>query len=120
MPLKWEHFKKRLPEIENRKTDVMMDISLYEENGVYTQFICVEMEGESQIPSDMKRITIPEKNYLYHLHNGKRENIANTFGAMYDYAKFNGLSAGKMKIDKGYTVEGKELEHHLYIELPWT
>lgn len=117
MPLKWEEFKSRLVYINQRKSDVMMDISLEEKNTMYTQCICVEVPYDAEIPEGMEKITIPSARYLHHNHVGSLASIAETFGKMYQYGKESGLDLDTMKIDMGYTTSGNESTHDLYIKL---
>ncbi len=95
-----------------------MDISLAKEGERYTQCICVETEqSDLPLPDGMEEIEIPAKKYLYHQHRGSVQEIANTFGEMYEWARDEHLKAGDFKIDIGYTDNGKEQVHQLLIEI---
>lgn len=43
--------------------------------------------------------------------------IAATFGAMYAWAREQGLAVSEFRIDVGYTPSGVETEHDLYVGL---
>ncbi|WP_244535131.1 effector binding domain-containing protein [Gracilibacillus kekensis] len=117
MPVKWDIFKNHVTEIENRKTNVMMDISLKQQHGIYTQFICAETDDHASVPNGMQMQKIPTHHYLHHLHHGSLVGIAETFGEMYQYGKDNGIELENMKIDIGYTIQGNETHHDLYIKI---
>ena len=117
MPVKWEEFKSRLTEIKQRKTDIMMDISLEKLEQTYTQCICVEVEQDAEVPKGMEKMVIPSASYLHHKHEGSLVAIAQTFGDMYQYGKEHELALEEMKIDIGYTIQGTETSHDLYIKI---
>ncbi|SMO37094.1 GyrI-like domain-containing protein [Fodinibius sediminis] len=117
MPTAWKLFKERLTEIAGRKNDVMMDLSLDVADGRYRQFIGVEVEGDPHLPDDMEKVTIPSQTYIYEHHEGDITDIAQTFGAMYDWAEQQEVDAGDFKIDYGYTRDRPESPHDLYIKI---
>ncbi len=117
MPVKWDEFNNRLAEVKQRKSDTMMDISLEENDAIYTQCICVEVENQAEVPEGMEMIVIPSASYLYHKHEGSLVSIAQTFGEMYQYGKEHELALETMKIDIGYTMQGDETIHDLYIKI---
>ena len=117
MPRAWKSFLERQGEIEGRVDDGFMDISLREEDGAYQQLICAEVSELAAAPQGMVGMEIPRQRYLHQRHSGPVEEIADTFGRMYDWAKENRLRAGSFKIDKGYTLEGQAEEHELYIRV---
>ncbi|WP_208589925.1 GyrI-like domain-containing protein [Gracilibacillus suaedae] len=117
MPVKWEEFKNRLVKIKQRKTDIMMDISLEKHESNYTQCICVEVEQDAEVPEGMEKLVIPSASYLHHKHEGSLVSIAQTFGEMYQYGKKHELALEDVKIDIGYTIQGTETSHDLYIKI---
>lgn len=117
MPPSWEKAKERLNEIEGRKEDVMMDVSLDVTEGQYTQLIGVEVEKDSEVPDKMEKVDIPIQKYIYEQHQGALEGIAETFGRMYDWAEENDIEAGDFKIDYGYRKGNSDLVHELYIKV---
>lgn len=117
MPPSWEKAKERLNEIEGRKEDVMMDVSLDVTEGQYTQLIGVEVEKDSEVPDKMEKVDIPIQKYIYEQHQGALEGIAETFGRMYDWAEENDIEAGDFKIDYGYRKGNSDQVHELYIKV---
>lgn len=117
MPKTWQEFKNRLDELSDRKSDVMMDISLDVTDGRYTQLIGVEVEKSAAVPDGMEKVEIPTQSYIYHQHEGDLSGIAESFGKMYDWAKEREIGTGEFKIDCGYRKDGTETEHALFIRV---
>jgi len=113
----WERAKERLTEIENRKEDVMMDLSLEVVDGQYTQLVGVEVEGAAITPGGMEEVSIPLQEYIYYQHEGELSGIGQSFGKMYDWAEEHDIEAGDFKIDYGYLPDGSETEHELYVKI---
>lgn len=117
MPPSWEKAKERMDEIEGRKEDVMMDVSLDVTDGQYTQLIGVEVDKYSEVPDGMEKVDIPTQKYIYEQHQGALEGIAETFGRMYNWVEEHDIEAGDFKIDYGYFRDGSEEKHDLYIKI---
>jgi predicted transcriptional regulator YdeE len=117
MPSSWEKAKERLDEIEGRKDDVMMDVSLDVTDGQYTQLIGVEVEKGSVVPDEMEKVDIPTQKYIYEQHQGALEGIAETFGRMYDWAEEHDVKTGDFKIDYGYLKDNTDHVHDLYVKV---
>ncbi len=118
MPAAWEHMFKKYAEIQNRKDDILMDVSLNKSGDTYTQFIGVEVFQNGQaVPEGMQTIQIPAKKYLHYKHKGSLKEIAHSFGKMYEWAEEQNLKTEDFKLDIGYTPSGKEETHDLYIEI---
>lgn len=117
MPVAWREFFSRHTEIEYRYGDAFVDISLDKVGDEYLQLICTEVSRVKRIPDGMRAIEIPAQSYIYHRHVGPVTGIAESFGKMYDWAHDSEHTAGEFKIDVGYTAEGDESEHDLYIGL---
>ena len=119
MPEEWDRLFAKADLIHSRKTDTFMDISFGKNQyGIYTQFIGAAVSGsEGVVPEGMQRIEISAMECLHHQHSGPLEDIADTFGKMYDWAKENDINTGEFKIDEGYTPEKNEPTHELYIEI---
>lgn len=118
MPEAWNTLFERYKEIPVRTDEVLMDISFGKKNDIYTQCIAAEVAGNNpKIPEGMELIRVPQKKYLHYRHTGPLKEIAASFGKMYDHAKEKNLPVGDFKLDIGYTPEGKENHHDLFIEL---
>lgn len=113
----WQQFKERLDEVEDRKNDEMMDISLNESEGVYTQLIGVEVPAEAEVPDGMTKIIIPPKKYVWYQHPGELTKIGESFGKMYEWAEQQGIEIGDFKLDIGYRKDNSEKMHDLFIQV---
>lgn len=117
MPKAWRRFISKIEDIPQRKTDVMMDISLEKSGHLYTQLICVEVNRYEPTPEGMIGLHIPAQKYIHHQHAGSVYDIAASFGKMYQWAKTNGYRAGDFKLDMGYLADGSEDTHELHIKI---
>lgn len=117
MRQEWSTFFDRALSIPNRVNEYALDISLSVDNGVYTQLICAEVSEAAQIPNGMVFREIPAQYCIYYRHQGALEQIADSFGKMYQWAKAQGLEALDFKIDHGYTSDGSEDGHDLYLAI---
>ena len=117
MPKAWRAFLARRNEIKHRASDRFVDISLSEEEGEYNQLIGAEVSAVEDIPADMIAVEIPAQKYVHEHHMGPAAEIAATFGKMYAWARENHLAVDTFKVDIGYTFDGKESEHDLYVRI---
>lgn len=118
MPRAWATFISRHEEIRNRVNDRFMDVSLEETDGRYTQFICAEVSSIAEVPSGMEGVEFPAQKYVYLRHTGSLPEIAESFGKMYEWADSAGISTDEFKLDEGYTKDGTEDGHDLFIRHP--
>ncbi|MEX0720452.1 MAG: effector binding domain-containing protein [Balneolaceae bacterium] len=118
MPEAWQLFFSRYQEIENRVNNRLIDLSLRKEKDVYTQLLCVEVSNaDDPVPEGMIITTIPQKKYLHYKHTGSLEDIATSFGKMYNWGKEQNLTTTDFKLDIGYKPKNNERNHDLYIEI---
>lgn len=117
MPKAWQIFFELYNEIDNRMSNSLIDISLKKENNIYTQFICIEVKDSNSKHPKFTTIQIPRKQYLHYTHTGSLEDIASAFGEMHNWCHKMQLGFSDFKLDVGYTPDGNEKSHDLYIEL---
>lgn len=117
MPQAWKQWFQRYDEVKGKTGQGSIDASLAVQDDLYFQLVCSEVNDPQDVPTDMICIDIPSKRYVFAEHRGPLEAIADSFGAMYQWAKSRGHQAGDFKLDIGYTQSGKEAIHQLYIEL---
>lgn len=117
MPRAWLNFFKRSGDIKNKVNNTFIDISLDKRDDKYTQLICAEVSEFGDIPSDMEVVTVPKQQYIYHRHTGTLQEIASSFGKMYDWAAEHEHDAGDFKIDVGYTKDRSESGHDLFVRI---
>lgn len=116
MPEAWRRLFKHLPEIEHHELPCV-DISYGVENGIYTQYVAVPVNELGNYPDFMEVVTVPEMTALHHEHKGDLTEIPNAFSAMYEFADNRGWETDEFKLDFGFTPNGSEKSHDLYIRL---
>ena len=117
MPDAWQHFIGRRAEIDDAVSETFIDVSLEKNEGEYLQRVGAQVAQVRHIPEGMSAVEIPAQPYTHHKHEGPADGIAETFGAMYDWAQQHQQPAGDFKLDAGYTASGGEREHDLFIGL---
>lgn len=115
MPKAWREFAAKHTAIEYRSSDTFIDVSLEKSGDEYLQLICTRVSRVGRVPNGMRAIEIPAQRYVYYRHVGPARTIAESFGKMYDWAREYGHPVGEFKVDIGYTLQGDETEHDLYI-----
>ena len=117
IPKAWKRLGKQLEEIPHRVGDVMTEISMGAKDGMYTELVGVEVDGNGTLPEEMVTARIPVQTYIHHRHQGPLEEIARTFGKILEWAEEKGYDTADFKIDHGYLREGSESEHDLYVKI---
>lgn len=117
MPEAWRRFLPRRDEIENRAGETFVDVSLDKVDDVYHQIVGALVSKADRVPEGMRAVEIPAQRYIHHRHVGPVREIADSFGAIYTWARDHGHPAAELKVDVGYTVAGGEMEHDLYVGL---
>lgn len=117
IPKAWQQLFKQDAELKRIKIAPYLDASLDIIDSKYLQLVGIAVREASSIPRDLVGIHIPAQRLLHHRHAGATATIGETFGAMYFWADQNGLKLSEFKVDMGYTPDGGEKEHDLYIGL---
>lgn len=117
MPRVWKEFVLRYAEIKNRIDDTFIDISLQKEGDEFIQLVCAEVLVIEDVPQGMVGLEIPSQRYIYFRHVGPVAQITTSFGKMHEWADKNGQAVDDFKLDRGYTKEGLEQEHDLFIRI---
>ncbi len=117
MPETWQEFIARHAEIEHQVRGVFVDVSLDKIGNEYLQLVGTQVSQVAHIPAQMKAVEIPPQRYIRYRHVGPVSGIAESFGRMYEWARKHGHDVGEFKLDFGYTAEGGESEHDLYVGL---
>lgn len=117
MPKAWKTLLARLEEIPHQASDRLVDVSLERRGDHYRQVIGAVVNRIERCPEGMTTIYIPPQRLVFHRHEGPVTGIADTFGEMLDWAREQGVETSDFKIDVGYTPEGTETRHDLYVGL---
>jgi len=113
----WLILRERAHEIPHRVNDHFIDLSLGQKNGNQVRFIGAEVTEVCQPPEGMTDLQVPHQTYLHSRHDGPVEEIAHSFGAIYQWARTNGVVVEEFKIDEGYTLDAREAHHELYVRV---
>lgn len=92
------------------------EASRQSDEGLYEETIGYILDGE-EAPAGLAVVELPAGRYIRFRHDGPLAEIAQSFAEMYDFAEQNGLEAGSLRLDIGYTPAGLEREHDLFIAL---
>lgn len=82
-------------------------------DSAYLQLVGVPLREGAAVPHGFTAVHIPAQKLLRHRHVGTVAGIADSFGAMYAWARQHGVALGDFKLDFGYLPSGDETEHEL-------
>ena len=117
MPKAWKTFFARSDDIAHRVGETFIDITLGRREGVSDELLCSEVSEIGRVPEEMIALEIPAQSYLHHRAAGPAHSIASAHGEMLAWARANGCSLDEFKLDFGYTKDGSENEHELYVKV---
>jgi predicted transcriptional regulator YdeE len=117
VPLAWQELFGRHTEIEYRTESAFVDASLHVSDGEYLQLVGAEVSRVATVPYEMWAVEVSGGLFLHHRHEGPVTDIAGSFGDMYRWAREKGAAAGEFKVDIGYTIDGRERSHDLFVAL---
>ncbi|QDG54656.1 hypothetical protein FIV42_29115 [Persicimonas caeni] len=84
-----ERLLDRLDEVDGRTGEHLLSVSLGIEDGVYTQFVGVEVEADAEPPEGMETLDLPSARWVQFSHHGPVEGIAGSIGTMRQWADEN-------------------------------
>jgi predicted transcriptional regulator YdeE len=120
VPAAWRDVFGRRGTLPPTTGDLYGEASLHLGQGRYRETVGVVLPP-ADVPDDLAEglvcAVLPAGRYVYHRHAGDARDIAASFAAIYDWAAQNALDLGDHKLDLGYTVDGTERSHDLYIGL---
>ncbi len=117
VPKAWQLLRARSGEIAHRSSEVALDVSVEEREGVYQQVVGAEVRVLERVPEGMVGLEIPAKRYLRYRHEGTLEAIAESFAKMHAWGSERGHALDAFKLDVGYTLNGGERAHDLYVRV---
>lgn len=113
VPKAWQQVFQRAPELQALQQGPFMDVSLGLVDSAYLQLVGVRLREGAAVPRGFTAVHIPAQKLLRHRHVGPAAGIADSFGAMYAWARRHGVALGDFKLDFGYLPSGDETEHEL-------
>ena len=119
MPAAWRELFSRQDELPASGTGVFVEASNHLGDGRYRETIgAVAVVADVSVPDGMGMALIPGGSFVHHRHDGSVATIADGFQTIYDWAAEQGLALGNRKLDVGYTADGVEQPHELYVDIP--
>jgi predicted transcriptional regulator YdeE len=120
VPAAWRTVFGRRESLPPTGGDLYGEASLHLGQGRYRETVGVVLPPPD-VPDDLAEglvcVVLPAGRYVHHRHAGDVREIAASFAAMYDWAAGNALVIGDHKLDLGYTADGTERSHDLYVDL---
>ena len=89
VPAARERVLERVPEVDGRTGEHLLSVSLGVEDGVYTQFVGVEVEAGASRPEGMERLDLPSARWVRFDHHGVVQDIGSSFYTMRQWAEQN-------------------------------
>lgn len=117
VPKAWRRVFQRAAELEALQAGPFIDVSLGMVDSAYLQLVGLPLRDGAPVPEGFQAVHIPAQKYLRCRHVGPVSTIADSFGAMYTWAKQHNLELGEFKLDIGYQPSGDETEHGLFAGL---
>ena len=95
------------------------ELSRYRGAGRYRELVGILLpDGTASPPEGTTSGEVPAGRWLRHVHTGPVTAIGEAFGAMHEEARRLGLAVGDVKLDVGYTRDGADGPHELFVDLP--
>ena len=118
MPAAWCELFSRQDELPASGAGVFVEASDHLGDGRYREIIgAVAVVADIPVPNGMAVALFPAGRFVHHRHDGSVATIAGGFQAIYDWAAEQGLTLGNRKLDIGYTADGGEQPHELYVDI---
>lgn len=118
MPAAWRELFSRQDELPTPGTGVFVEASNHLGDGRYSETIgAVADVVDVPVPDGMAMTLLPCGRFVHHRHYGSVATIAGGFQTIYDWAAKQGLTLGNRKLDVGYTSDGVQQPHELYVDI---
>jgi len=112
VPAGWRALFERLPEAAN-----FLEVSIEVLDGTYTELIGAAWAKAEPLPEGLRLLHVPANRWLHLVHEGPVATIGAGFAELYNHARDAGLTVGDLKLDFGYTRDGGETRHDLYLAI---
>lgn len=118
MPAAWRELFSRQDELPASGKGVFVEASNHLGDGRYRETIgAVAVVADIPVPDGMAVAVLPGGRFVHHRHDGSMATITGGFQAIYDWAAEQGLTLGNRKLDVGYTADGVQQPHELYVDI---
>jgi predicted transcriptional regulator YdeE len=123
VPEQWRRVFAATMQYANLRQMPHIDVCLGCVDGSFMQLLGVPVGSALPLPDHFEAVHIPPQRVLHHRHEGPVSEITRSFGDMYSWASERSLPVGEFRLDYGYTEQGNECTHELFIgllpETPW-
>lgn len=123
VPKAWQSLFDQVGRLSEVRPRTFVNVCLLADEGTYLQLVGFAISSGREVPHGLKAIHVPTQRLLHHTHDGPVSAIAASFGAMYRWGEEHGVKLSEFKLDFGYTPNGNESRHELYVglvpEAPW-
>ncbi|KGJ72446.1 hypothetical protein GY21_15310 [Cryobacterium roopkundense] len=117
MPAVWRELFSRQDELPASGADVFVETSNYLGDGLYRETVGAVAVVDVPVPDGMAVAFLPGGRFVQHRHEGSVATITGGFQSIYDWAAEQGLTLGNRKLDVGYTADGVQQPHELYVDI---
>ncbi|TDD69826.1 AraC family transcriptional regulator [Jiangella aurantiaca] len=117
VPDAWRRLFDRRDELPPPPGGTFTEVSNELGGGAYRETVGLVAVDADDVPAGMSAVVVPAGRFVHHRHEGPVEQIADSFGAIYDWAAQHGLRLGPLKVDQGYTPDAFDGAHDLYIDV---
>ncbi|KIO64196.1 hypothetical protein B4064_2811 [Caldibacillus thermoamylovorans] len=91
IPSLFEDFEKRIEEISNKVKEEAIICPFHDRKTDFTYYVTHEVTHIEHIPNGMISLQLPEQKYVKAAHNGKTEDIDNTYIKIFNWMNQNHL-----------------------------
>jgi len=118
IPAAWRELFSRQVELHALGAGAFVEASSHLGDGLYREIIgAVAVVVDVPVPEGMTVAFLPGGRYVHHRHEGSVATITGGFQSVYDWAAEQGLTLGNRKLDVGYTADGVQQPHELYVDI---
>lgn len=117
MPKAWKALFARADEISHCAAPTFVDVTVGKAEGASDEIVGCEVSEIDGVPEGMTALEIPAQTYLHHRHAGPPHAVASAYGEMIAWARRNACTLGELKLDFGYTRDGADSAHDLYVKV---
>jgi len=118
IPEAWRELFSRQVELHASGAGAFVEASNHLGDGLYREIIgALAVVVDLPVPEGMTVALLPGGRFVHHRHEGSVATITGGFQSIYDWATEQGLTLGNRKLDVGYTADGVQQPHELYVDI---
>jgi predicted transcriptional regulator YdeE len=117
VPAAWRELFARAHELPAPVDGRFAEASEHLGGGRYRETVGVLLAQPITPPAGMTAALLPAGRFVRHDVTGPVSGITDGFQSVYDWAAARGFTLGERTLDRGYTPDGRETVHQLYVDL---